>query len=38
MYVLNSTVLIDFLRGRPAITRVAALREAEDATGTRWTT
>jgi predicted nucleic acid-binding protein len=28
--VLDSTVLIDFLRGRPAVKRVAALREAGD--------
>jgi predicted nucleic acid-binding protein len=34
LYVLDSTVLIDFLRGRPAITRVAALREAGDVPAT----
>jgi predicted nucleic acid-binding protein len=28
--VLDSTVLIDFLRGRPAVQRVAALRHAGD--------
>ena len=32
--VLDSTVLIDFLRGRPAVGRVAALREAGDVPAT----
>ena len=32
--VLDSTVLIDFLRGRPAIGRVAALRDAGDVPAT----
>ncbi len=34
LYLLDSTVLIDFLRGRPAIERVAALREAGDVPAT----
>ncbi|WP_308283477.1 type II toxin-antitoxin system VapC family toxin [Pseudonocardia nigra] len=32
--VLDSTVLIDYLRGRPAVARVAALREAGDIAAT----
>lgn len=32
--VLDSTVLIDFLRGRPAVGRVAALRSAGDVPAT----
>ena len=32
--VLDSTVLIDFLRGKPAVDRVAALREAGDVPAT----
>lgn len=32
--VLDSTVLIDFLRGRPAVARVTALREAGDVPAT----
>jgi predicted nucleic acid-binding protein len=32
--VLDSTVLIDFLRGRPAVERVAALRAAGDVPAT----
>lgn len=32
--VLDSTVLIDYLRGRPAVARVAALREAGDVAAT----
>ena len=32
--VLDSTVLIDFLRGRPAVGRVAALRDAGDVAAT----
>ena len=28
--VLDSTVLIDFLRGRPAVARVAGLRASDD--------
>ena len=32
--VLDSTVLIDFLRGRPAVERVAALRRAGDVPAT----
>lgn len=32
--VLDSTVLIDFLRGRPAVERVAALRTAGDVPAT----
>jgi predicted nucleic acid-binding protein len=32
--VLDSTVLIDFLRGRPAVRRVAALRDAGDVAAT----
>jgi predicted nucleic acid-binding protein len=34
LHVLDSTVLIDFLRGRPAVGRVAALREAGDVPAT----
>lgn len=34
LYVLDSTVLIDFLRGRPAVKRVTALREAGDVPAT----
>jgi predicted nucleic acid-binding protein len=34
LYLLDSTVLIDFLRGRPAIKRVAALRDAGDVPAT----
>jgi predicted nucleic acid-binding protein len=34
LYLLDSTVLIDFLRGRPAIERVTALREAGDVPAT----
>jgi predicted nucleic acid-binding protein len=30
LWVLDSTVLIDYLRGRPAVARVAALRETGD--------
>jgi predicted nucleic acid-binding protein len=32
--VLDSTVLIDYLRGRPAVARVAALRDAGDVAAT----
>lgn len=32
--VLDSTVLIDYLRGRPAVARVTALREAGDVAAT----
>ncbi len=32
--VLDSTVLIDHLRGRPAVARVAALRETDDVPAT----
>jgi predicted nucleic acid-binding protein len=32
--VLDTTVLIDFLRGRPAVARVAALRDAGDVPAT----
>jgi predicted nucleic acid-binding protein len=32
--ILDSTVLIDFLRGRPAVERVAALREVGDVPAT----
>src|ERR671919_1519693 len=32
--VLDSTVLIDYLRGRPAVARVAALRDAGDVPAT----
>jgi predicted nucleic acid-binding protein len=32
--VLDSTVLIDYLRGRPAVARVGALREAGDIAAT----
>jgi len=32
--VLDSTVLIDYLRGRPAVARVASLRELGDAPAT----
>ena len=34
LYLLDSTVLIDFLRGRPVIERIAALREAGDVPAT----
>lgn len=34
LYVLDSTVLIDHLRGRPATVRIAALRAAGDVAGT----
>jgi predicted nucleic acid-binding protein len=34
MRVLDSTVLIDFLRGRPAVERMAALRTAGDVPAT----
>lgn len=34
LHVLDSTVLIDYLRGRPAVARVAALREAGDVAAT----
>lgn len=34
LWVLDSTVLIDFLRGRPAVARVKALRTAGDVAGT----
>jgi predicted nucleic acid-binding protein len=30
LWVLDSTVLIDYLRGRPAVERVSALRESGD--------
>ena len=32
--ILDSTVLIDFLRGRPAVRRVAALRDEGDVAAT----
>jgi len=28
--ILDSTVLIDFLRGRPVVARVASLRDSDD--------
>lgn len=34
LHVLDSTVLIDFLRGRPAVQRVAALRARRDRVAT----
>ena len=34
LWVLDSTVLIDYLRGRPAVERVRALRETGDVPGT----
>jgi predicted nucleic acid-binding protein len=34
LYLLDSTVLIDYLRGRPAVERVAALRETGDVPAT----
>jgi predicted nucleic acid-binding protein len=34
LLVLDSTVLIDYLRGRPAVARVAALRDAGDVPAT----
>lgn len=34
LYVLDSTVLIDYLRGRPAVERVAALRQSVDVAAT----
>jgi predicted nucleic acid-binding protein len=34
LLVLDSTVLIDFLRGRPAVARVRALRDAADVPAT----
>jgi predicted nucleic acid-binding protein len=34
LQVLDSTVLIDFLRGRPAVARLAALRSAGDVPAT----
>lgn len=34
LLVLDSTVLIDFLRGRPAAARVARLRESDDTPAT----
>ena len=34
LYVLDSTILIDFLRGRPVIRRVAALRDTGDVPAT----
>jgi predicted nucleic acid-binding protein len=34
IYLLDSTVLIDYLRGRPAVERVSALREAGDVPAT----
>lgn len=34
LWLLDSTVLIDFLRGRPAVQRVQSLRSAGDVPGT----